>query len=108
MTIYRCCGSLKDIPAYTAYLKELNALYHQYARYLLEGRFVDRDGFESDNPYVYVRGWKAQDGGLAVTLWNPTSREQCVKMRTEDGSEKTVHIMPESVDVAVLKEAQEA
>ncbi len=108
MTIYRCCGSLKDIPAYTAYLKELNALYHQYARYLLEGRFVDRDGFESDNPYVYVRGWKAQDGGLAVTLWNPTSREQCVKVRTEDGNEKTVHIMPESVDVAVLKEAQEA
>ena len=80
MTIYRCCGSLKDLPAYTAYLKELNALYRRYEKYLLRGRFVDTDGFTADNPYVYVKGWQAEDGTLAVTIWNPTAHERTVNI----------------------------
>ena len=44
MTIYRCCGSLRDIPRYAAYLKEISALYERYGDFLLRGRFVDGDG----------------------------------------------------------------
>ena len=76
MTIFRCCGSFKDIPNYTAYLKELNALYHQYAKHLLRGKFVDTDGFTWNNPYVYVKGFQADDGSMAVTIWNPTGQNQ--------------------------------
>lgn len=94
MTIYRCCGSLKDLPDYTAYLKELNALYRKYARHLLQGRFVDRDGFTWDNPYVYVRGWKASDGSMAVTLWNPTGHAQIVSIRHTDTGKTTTVTVP--------------
>ncbi|MDD3334936.1 MAG: DUF6259 domain-containing protein [Eubacteriales bacterium] len=90
MTIYRCCGSLKDLPAYTAYLKQLNALYHQYAKHLLQGRFVDTDGFTADNPYVYVKGWRAADGSMAVTLWNPTAHDRTVRITNHDTGKVTV------------------
>ena len=76
MTIFRCCGSLSDIPNYNAYLKELNALYARYSKHLLRGKFVDTDGFTWNNPYVYVKGYVAEDGTMAVTIWNPTSKNQ--------------------------------
>ena len=59
-------------------MKELNALYRRYEKHLLRGRFVDTDGFTADNPYVYVKGWQAEDGTLAVTVWNPTAHERTV------------------------------
>ncbi|HSK68168.1 MAG TPA: DUF6259 domain-containing protein, partial [Candidatus Limnocylindria bacterium] len=62
MTIYRCCGSLSDIPNYTAYLKELNALYNQYADFVLRGTFVDTDGFTCSNPLVFAKGWRGAHG----------------------------------------------
>ena len=62
MTIFRCCGSLKDIPNYNAYLKELNALYARYEKHLLRGKFVDTDGFTWNNDAVYVKGYLAEDG----------------------------------------------
>ena len=102
MTIYRCCGSLKDIPNYAAYLKELNALYHRFGKYLLEGRFVDTDGFTADNPYVYVKGWRAADGSMAVTLWNPTGRDQRVKITAENGAVTEVTVGAELASAAEI------
>jgi len=84
MTIYRCCGSLKDIPNYTAYLKELNGLYHTFADYILRGTFVDTDGFQNSNPLVFAKGWRSAAGAMAVTLWNPTGDDQEVVL-TADG-----------------------
>lgn len=84
MTIYRCCGSLKDIPAYAAYLRELNLLYHRFEKHLLRGRFVDRDGIRWDDPLVFVRAWRAEDGTLAVTLWNPTAHDRTVRVTNEE------------------------
>ena len=37
MTIWRCCGSLKDIPNYAAYLKQLNAVSTEYAEFVQRG-----------------------------------------------------------------------
>lgn len=102
MTIYRCCGSFKDIPNYTRYLKELNGLYHQYADYLLRGTFVDTDGFTCSNPYVLAKGWKGKQGGMAVTLWNPTEREQRVTLRAEHGEPVTISVPPEKATATLL------
>ncbi len=103
MTIYRCCGSLKDIPNYTAYLKELNGLYHAYADYILRGTFVDTDGFANDNPLVFAKGWRSADGKLAVTLWNPTGSDQQVTL-TPDGEAagKTVVVPAEKATAVAL------
>lgn len=100
MTIYRCCGSLKDLPAYTEYLKELNALYHRYEKHLLRGRFVDTDGFTADNPYVYVKGWRAEDGTMAVTLWNPTAHERVVRITSEATGNVTRVVVPAEMATA--------
>lgn len=108
MTIYRCCGSLKNLPAYTQYLKELNALYSRYEKHLLHGRFVDTDGFTTDNPYVYVKGWQAKDGTLAITLWNPTAHEQTVHITQEaTGCITSVTVPTEMATAAELNSSPE-
>ena len=94
MTIYRCCGSFSDIPKYTEYLKKLNALYREYAKYLLDGRFVDTDGFTWNNEYVYVKGYVAEDGTMAATVWNPTAEDQDVVI-TRNGKETRLTIKAE-------------
>lgn len=103
MTIYRCCGSLKDLPRYAAYLKELNALYHRYAKHLLRGLFVDTDGFATDDPYVLVKGWRAEDGTMAVTLWNPTAHDRTVTVtNTQTGETTVVNIAAEMAAAAEI------
>lgn len=102
MTVFRCCGSLKDIPNYTVYLKELNTLYVKHAKHLLQGRFVDQDGFTSNNPFVFAKGWQAEDGSLAVTLWNPTGKDQVVRLKPETGNIVEITVSAEGVAVAEL------
>ncbi|HHU03232.1 MAG TPA: hypothetical protein GXZ91_08925 [Christensenellaceae bacterium] len=103
MTVYRCCGSLKNLPNYTAYLMELNALYHRYEKHLLRGLFVDTDGFTADNPYVYVKGWQAEDGTMAVTLWNPTSQSRTVTItNTQTGNATVVSVAAEMATAAEI------
>lgn len=103
MTIYRCCGSLKDIPHYAAYLKELNGLYAQYADYILRGTFVDTDGFTNSNSLVFAKGWKSAAGGMAVTLWNPTGLGQQVTLTRDDGTGgKTILVPAEKATAALL------
>ena len=106
MTIYRCCGSLRDIPRYAAYLKEISALYEQYGDFLLRGRFVDGDGFTSDSENVLVKGWEGCNGGLAVSLWNPTGEDQVVNLRScKTGRAVTIIVPAERVAAAVIDEA---
>ena len=106
MTIYRCCGSLRDIPRYAAYLKEISALYEQYGDFLLRGRFVDGDGFTLDSENVLVKGWEGCNGGLAVSLWNPTGEDQVVNLRScKTGRAVTIIVPAERVAAAVIDEA---
>ena len=102
MTIWRCCGSFKDIPNYAAYLKQLNALSDEYAEYMLEGRFVDTDGFTASNPCVLVKGWKNAAGKLGFTLWNYTDQPQVTRITTDDGQTLEVEVAPESASAARL------
>ena len=102
MTIYRCCGSLSDIPNYAAYLKKICDLYHKFADYILRGTFVDTDGFTSSNPLVLVKGWKGINGGMAATLWNPTGRDQQVTLCAEGGEAITVTVPAEEVTAVLI------
>ena len=102
MTIYRCCGSLSDIPNYAAYLKKICELYHKFADYILRGTFVDTDGFTSSNPLVLVKGWKGINGGMAATLWNSTGRDQQVTLCAEGGEVITVTVPAEEVTAVLM------
>ena len=102
MTIYRCCGSLSDIPAYAAYLKQLNSLYTKYADYILRGTFVDTEGFTSDNARVYAKAWRSAQGGMAFTLWNPTGEDQIVTLTGADGRKITLTVPAERATAMAL------
>jgi hypothetical protein len=53
-----------------AYLSRLTALRNRYPELLLDGRFVDNEGFLSDNSRVSAHAFLA-GSRMAVTLWNP-------------------------------------
>ena len=98
MTIFRCCGSLSDIPNYAAYLREITALYSEYADYILRGRFVDTDGFTWNDPAVIVKGYVVKDGTMAAALWNPTADDREVEI-TRDGVVTKICVKAERVAI---------
>lgn len=100
MTIYRCCGTLSDIPNYARYLKQINTLREEHADTLLEGRFVDEEGFKKDNGQVKAKGYLGQDGKLAVALWNPTLEEQNITVSFLDGHRERRTIEPQGIALA--------
>jgi hypothetical protein len=107
MSIYRCCGSLSDLPNYAAYLKELNDLRAQYQDFLLKGRFIDQEGFCLDNTAIVAKGYKADDGRVAVALWNRSDCCQCYALSGsgQDGTApaaKCGELAPDSVAVVIL------
>lgn len=105
MTIYRCCGTLSDIPNYAAYITRLNALRAQYGKYLLKGRFTDTEGFAIDNSQVTGKAYRSEDGELAVVLWNGSDKAQNYILRGENGRTINGTLLPDSVEVVELKES---
>lgn len=79
MTIYRCRGTLEDIPNYAAYLKTLNRLRITYAHLLLRGRFADTDGLRLNNPHLIAKVYLGKDEA-AVVLWNASSSLQAFSL----------------------------
>ncbi len=55
--IYRCRRTIRETPIYEAYLKKANALRERYSDFLLEGRYVDTDGFTIDNDQFEARAF---------------------------------------------------
>lgn len=100
MTIYRCCGTLSDIPNYAAYLKQINALRQEHADTLLRGRFVDEDGFRVDNENVRAKGFVGGRGQEAVVLWNPTDEPQQAEVRFDNGAVCRRTVSPQSLAIA--------
>ncbi|NLO83186.1 MAG: hypothetical protein GX094_09045 [Clostridiales bacterium] len=102
MTIFRCCGTLSDIPNYAAYLKHINEIRSKYSDYLLKGRFTDNEGFTLDNTIVVAKSYRAEDGSMAVALWNPSDEPQSFAVQSEDGITKTGKLQPESITVVTF------
>ena len=68
-------GGVGREPEGARYLARLIELYTTHADLLLEGRFVDTEGFLSDNNRVSSHAFVAGNR-MAVTLWNPTEVAQ--------------------------------
>ncbi len=102
MTIYRCCGSLSDVPNYAAYLKRINDLRAQYSDFLLKGRFIDNEGFTLDNPAIVAKAYRAADGRIAVALWNAAAAAQNYCLTSAAGVEKRGELAPEGIAVVVM------
>jgi len=50
---------------------------NKYAEPLLEGIFVDKEGFGIDNPRLVTKLFKTkEDGKYAVLIWNPSKTEE--------------------------------
>lgn len=91
MSIFRCAGTLEDVPNYTAYVKKLVALRKQYAKYFAYGKFVDEDGFTKTGAAFRQKSYMAKDGSLGVAVWNWTDAEGTAEYKnTQTG--KTVSV----------------
>ena len=86
MTIFRCCGSLKDIPIYAAYMREKIALKKKYAKYFIYGTYIDTDGFTVDDSRILAKGYLAKDGTLAVAAWNMANEKVSFVIIGEKGN----------------------
>lgn len=75
MTIFRCQGELDDIPNYRDYLTKVTRMQLDYKDLLLNGRFVDNEGFTLDNAALRAKAYEG-GGRLGVVIWNPTGEEQ--------------------------------
>lgn len=72
MTIYRCCGSMDDIPEYAGYIKKAIDLRKKHSKYLHYGTFIGDDGFAVVAPEGHIRAkaYRAADGSIGVAVWN--------------------------------------
>ncbi|MGD0744391.1 MAG: DUF6259 domain-containing protein [Verrucomicrobiota bacterium] len=68
-------SSLRDVRSFPTYMARLIELYNTHADLLLEGRFVDNEGFLCDNNRIAAHAFVAGNR-MAVTLWNPTDVAQ--------------------------------
>ncbi len=66
-------------PVMGPWLTRLNQLRTQFADLLLEGRFVDNEGFLCGNSNVSAHAYVA-GSRMAVTLWNPTGAAQRARL----------------------------
>ncbi len=68
-------SGLRDVQSHARYMARLIELYSNHADLLLEGRFVDNEGFLCDNNRVSSHAFVAGNR-MAVTLWNSTEVAQ--------------------------------
>ena len=68
-------SGLRDVQNHARYMARLVEIYKTHADLLLEGRFVDNEGFLCDNNRVSSHAFVAGNR-MAVTLWNPTDVAQ--------------------------------
>lgn len=106
MTIWRCCGTLSDIPNYTAYLTEVNALRDHYGKYLLHGLFRDNDGIDWDNKQIQVYAYEAKDQTHAALCWNDTESAQTLCVTFANGKKEETQLPPQSICVLLDQNAK--
>lgn len=78
---WRFDANLRDVrdPALMPYFKRLCEIRSAHADLLLNGRFVDNEGFLADNSRVSAHAFVAGNR-MAVTLWNPGEAAERVRV----------------------------
>ncbi len=70
LSIFRCWGSVHDIPNYTAHMAKAIALRKTYSHYFYEGKFVDEDGFAASSKAFFQKAYRTPAGKLGLAVWN--------------------------------------
>ena len=102
MSIFRCNGTLSDIPEYTEYMTQVITLRNQYAKYLLNGTFIDTDGASTNNQNIIMKTYRAADGSIAAAVWNTSKTKQEFQIKTKEGKLIDASLDADSVAVHVL------
>jgi hypothetical protein len=69
--------TFKDSLGLAAYSKRLCEIRNKHADLLLEGIFVDDEGFNIDNSRLVAKAFKSNEGEkYAVLIWNPSDTEE--------------------------------
>ena len=102
MSVFRCNGTLSDIPEYTEYMSQVIALRNQHTKYLLHGTFIDTDGGSTENKNIIMKTYRAADGGIAAAVWNTSKTKQEFQIKTSDGKLIEASLDADSVAVYVL------
>ncbi|MDR1282911.1 MAG: DUF6259 domain-containing protein [Opitutaceae bacterium] len=89
--IYRCRKTIAATPRYAAYLAKINALRQRHADLLLEGRYIDTDGFTQDNPEIEARAFSATDGSGRTAVVLTQSHLQSAPTRVSVPAESDLH-----------------
>ncbi len=98
MSIFRCGGTLQDVPNYTVYMKEIIALRKSYSKYFTEGLFIDEDGFEKTKDTFRQKAYRAKDGSVGIAVWNWSDKMDTVTYTSvETGKAITVTLEKDKV-----------
>jgi hypothetical protein len=83
--IYRCRRTIRETPHYAEYLARVNRLRQKHAELLLEGRYVDTDGLDWDNPEIEARAF-INGARAAVVLCQSHRDSLSTELRLAGGS----------------------
>ena len=78
-------------------MKEIIEIRKKNADYLINGTFVDTDGFTVDHPAMRCKGYRAADGSLGVACWNTAEEAVTFTLSSEAGNSQTVTLEANSV-----------
>ena len=73
--VFRCRGLIDETPVYQAHLAKINAIRHDFAELLLEGRYTAMDGFACSNAALTARSYTA-GSRMAVVVTNTGAKKQ--------------------------------
>jgi hypothetical protein len=102
MTIYRCCGSMADIPHYAEYMKKIIGLRKKYKEYLHYGRFIGDDGFTVAEGQVRAKAYMASDGSIGVAVWNRRHENAEAVIANEHGERFSITLEADGVDFILI------
>ncbi len=76
-------GAMASVPPAeaSAYMKAVCDFQRAHAKHLLEGRFVDDEGFACPDPALVAKRFLAADGSSAVCVWNVSDKPAEVRIR---------------------------
>lgn len=90
-------GTLKNAPELATQCKRLCEIRNRYSDLLLEGTFIDDEGFTIDNDRLVAKAHKNKEQ-LAIAVWNPREEGQSLQIEVPNYQLENVLSMEEESD----------